>query len=310
MDTNQPAAGSPLSGPAQAPTAPATQPQPGAAPKTKYTLSQGIREALSALKTNLGAIVLALLISVGVSAIAFFVLAVVALGSLNRASLDTFSPSTFTGTLLVAMAIYIVLYACISAFVASMTAFAIADGADGKKGSISQYIQSSLQRIGRVITTSLLVFAVIIGPYFLLALVLFASITHRNQEIGGFNGLVILLMIAGLVWMIIAALRYGLAILVAIFEPDVPVTKTLGRSQQLLQNGGQWFLVKGVLLITLIYIVLAALTGGLATTSTSDYGSNSHSPASFVLNLFGLFIGILAQAVLVMLYRNRKAVRG
>jgi hypothetical protein len=109
------------------------------------------------------------------------------------------------------------------------------------------------------------------------------------------------LLLVSLIWAVIAFLRFGLMPLVGLFEPEVPVRKTLSRSKFLLMKGGQWFLVKGMLVMLFIYIVLAAATNS----SVQELSNSNNIAIQVVLGVFGL----LAEAVLVLLYRNRRAVK-
>jgi uncharacterized integral membrane protein len=67
-------------------------------------------------------------------------------------------------------------------------------------------------------------------------------------------------------------------------------------------KGGQWFLVKGFLLLLLLVIVLA-----IATHKNLSELMNSNNIA---INIVLIIASIIVNGVLVMLYHNRKIVRG
>ncbi len=109
-------------------------------------------------------------------------------------------------------------------------------------------------------------------------------------------------MLVVVMWIYIALIRFALTPYVALFEPDIPITKTLGRSKHLLVKGGQWFLIKGFLLLLLGLIILAVATGqDLPELMDSD---------NIAFNIFLIIVSVIVNGGLVMLYHNRKIVRG
>ena len=187
----------------------------------------------------------------------------------------------------------------VSAFIIAATSMAVADGAEGRKTSFFTTLVKAFKVVPRILGANLLVFAVSIAPIILLTALAFA--------LGGAGGgalMNIILILGGLgsmAWILIAMLRYALAPYVALFEPDVPVTQTLKRSKALLIGGGQWFIVKGILLIFLVAIILGAFTGKPVT----EVESSSNPIVIIIL----ILLNVLVEGALVMLYLNRKAVK-
>lgn len=271
----------------------------------KYKLFQGIKDAVQSIKNNfktvLGSILVAILLTVAIVALAVVLFGSALLGEMGQ----VFSPTITGGSLLVSLLVIIVAGSLISALINIFMALSISDGADARKTTINDVFVRSQKLLWRVLKVNILIFVVVLAPILVIALLSLLSIIGGADRAAdpALSILFILLGISSVVWVIVAALRYSLAPLVAIFEPGVPVKKTLGRSRHLLLEGGQWFLVKAIGLMILVSIVLSAITGGNQSGGLDD-GSN---PLGDVISYA---LGIIFTGVLVMLYRNRKSVRG
>jgi len=110
----------------------------------------------------------------------------------------------------------------------------------------------------------------------------------------------ILLAVAAIVWIIVITVRCSLAPFVAIFEPEVPILKTLSRSRHLLQKGGQWFVCKGILL---------ALGLSILTSLVSGNPGDRSGTMDVIETIISVILSIASVGVMTMLYRNRRAAR-
>jgi hypothetical protein len=178
---------------------------------------------------------------------------------------------------------------------------ALYDGAERRKRPVGAIISTSFSKLPRVLVASLLFGLVTFWPLLLLVAAPLLLLASSHTGSGVFLAIPILALFA-IAWVYIALIRFALTPFVALFEQDVPVLKTLGRSKHLLQKGGQWFLLKGLLLLILIAIIAAIATG--TTVQKLNQSDN------LGLNIFMVVVDMFANSVLVMLYRNRKIVRG
>jgi hypothetical protein len=104
------------------------------------------------------------------------------------------------------------------------------------------------------------------------------------------------------VWVVVAFLRYWLAPYVALFETDIRLRNTLGRSKSLMYKGGQWFLVKSVLLTLAFGLVYAVIVELL--------GDNPPLAILILLIIVNVLVSFIAIGMYYALYRNRVAVKG
>ena len=270
-----------------------------------YTLRLSISETIDAIKKNLttvaGSILVAILLTIAVSA-AF---ALIVGSSLLATMSDGFNPAAFGVGFIILVLLAVVAFALISAFINIFISLSVNDGADGKKSTIGDVFKRSQKYVIRVIKTEILLAVVVGAPLILSAAFNLTQLGNSRsfESVVAYSGLMFFAVIAGTIWAIIALLRYCLAPIVAIFEPKVPVKQTLARSKHLMEKGGQWFVVKFIGLCLLILIVLSILFS--SEQNYQGYGQNDNS----FMDLLNSLLGIFGTAMLVMLYRNRKAVR-
>jgi hypothetical protein len=277
------------------------------APKAveNYTLRLSIKETIDAIKKNLttvaGSILIAILLTIAVSA----VFALIVGSSLLVTMSDGFNPAAFGLGFIVIVLLAVAAFALISAFINIFISLSVNDGADGKKTTIGDVFKRSQKHVIRVIKTEILLALVVAAPLILPAAFSLTQLGNSRSLEGvvAYSGLMFLAVIAGIVWAVIALLRYCLAPIVVIFEPNVPVKQTLARSKHLMEKGGQWFVVKFVGLCLLILIVLSILFS--PEQSSQGYGQNDSSFVDLISSLLSIF----GTGMLVMLYRNRKVVR-
>ena len=212
------------------------------------------------------------------------------------------------GILVVFYIITVILLSITNALFVSMLALCIRDGLDGHRGNVMATIKEMLHKLLRVVLTNALTSVVTYGPLVIGLIIMvgvflaavFSGIGGKSFNIGG---LIVssLLVIAGGLWSILATVRFVLAPYVALFEPQVSVWHTLGRSRTLLRKGGEWFLIKGFLLMLLVYGLVAIITG-----NTLKEAINSNSVIVIIINIL---TSLLVYGGLYTLYRNRVAVK-
>lgn len=103
---------------------------------------------------------------------------------------------------------------------------------------------------------------------------------------------------------IILFFRYALVPIIAFFEPNRSYLQLLSRSYFLLRGGGQWFLFKLVALNVGVAVLFLVVLRNIPTYFEMDSGGAAIATALLIVG-----IQIIATAVLVVLYLNRKAVR-
>ncbi len=280
---------------------PATQPMPSTPAQGKYRVFRSLMDTIHAIANNAATYFLALAVSYAVAVVTLLLVTLiikkVLVGEFGLLFAST--PKLLT-VLFGSLILYTLWHAFGGTLVMNTTALALYDGADGRKSSIGATIGTSFKRIGRVIMANVLFTLLTIWPIvliFFLPIILFTGgVDPGTSLLLGF-----ILMLVSLVWAYIALIRFALAPYIALFEPEIPVTKTLARSKRLLIKGGQWFLVKGILLLIACSVVVALTTGQDILELTDS--------STIVGNLLYVIVSILANGSLVMLYRNRRAIR-
>ncbi len=270
----------------------------------KYRVWRAVFDMIGAAKRNAASVTAALAISavaiIGsvlaatVLAISFVLTQITLVGSTDPLStLLTLMIAAYVGGFLVT--------AVVGAISLNTTSLALYAGAEGHKTPVGRTMAHAFRAIPRVIGAMVLTGLVVIGPL-LISMLLSFGITAGGRG-SGLTGLVVVTSIAGVAWAIVAMLRFALAPYVALFEPEIPIVKTLSRSQHLLIKGGQWFIFKGYLLLLLVTVALVLMSGASSFEEFEQNGSIAGSIGSLLL------INI-ATGVMAMLYRNRRTVRG
>lgn len=289
-----------------------TQPSPVAAkptqdnnnnvviPKQKYKVFQSLADMFSALKSNMVGFILVFVVSV---------VMLFAIGLLSTI-IGAFIVGLFTkGNLILSLIVIYLTIAVLSSLTTALyigaQSVSIRDGHMRHKSNVLQVVMFSIKNAPRMTLAYLLTVSAIYGPMILgLILVIFLGLSgvYRGSSalisLGG-----PLLVLVGSVWGLIAIFRFALAPYVALFEPDVPVTKTLGRSQYLLAKGGQWFLLKGLLFTFVLFVVLGLASGS---ENLNEFVNTRDAITSGIFIVLSIFIN----GSMTMLYLNRKAVKG
>jgi len=271
------------------------------APK-KYPVFKALTDAVNAIRNNAKTFALTIIISFVVAAVSLFLISLAAGIILVGGTGTNFnSTSKLVVVIIGALLVYTVWFALANAFVLSATSLAVYDGSDNIKSSVRRTLSVSRARFRRVAAASILYVLLAIWP--VVIIIITPLVLLLTGHLGGNSSVLFVpvLILIAIAWEYIAIIRYALTPYVALFEPEIPVTKTLGRSKYLLQFGGQWFLVKGFLLLIGLCIILALIT------HRSLY-QLTNSNSAFIDIVF-ILVSIIINAVLVMLYRNRKIVR-
>lgn len=288
------------------PTSPPSPVKTGAQPK-KYTIRRSLADFGRALRKNWRAFTLSVL-AAAVLATAGAYLAIF-IDSLLP-SYNFFKPHNPSAVLvflsgILDIALLIAWSSFVSAFLLTTTAHALRDGLRGHPSNIGALLQQNLPRIPRVAIASAMATTIIFGPLLLIVPLTLVDVVISAEHLG--TGLLLALLnvlvgVIGVVWVIITMLRLALVQQVAAFEPELSYRRILQRSSFLLREGGQWFLIKGAVLLLLLCTLLSALLKHsiLADTSTPS------TPGTIVFYL----LNTLAISLLTMLYLNRVAVRG
>jgi len=268
---------------------------------TKYRLFRAIADTFRAIRRNPVAFVLSI---VGSYVFAVGVVVLIALLTVTLVmtiiNLDSQSGRTIFITLTILG--YVLLNSVLQALLLAVPSLALYDGAEGRKSRFGTLFKTGIKRMWRVAVASALLWLVAIVPILIAIVLSFTFVFSAGSSSSTISLLLTpILSIASVVVMTVLLLRFSLAPYVALFEPEVPIRKTLGRSKQLLLKGGQWFLLKGVLLVFAVLLILSAATGLKA--------EELKNTSNITANVVALLIWILANGVVVMLYRNRRMVK-
>lgn len=282
-------------------------PQKATTATGKYRVFEAINDAVHAITRNFKTFVGVAALSYGISFALMLGLALT-LAMSGQVTPNYTSIAVAIGATAVLFVVMLIVSLLIYTLVLTTTSIAVMDGGEGRTRTIKQTITLALPRLGRV-ALALVVQALIIGgPLIILALVAIAASMVLPDVLVFLLGA--LLYVAISVWMIVATLRYALIPYVALFEPDVRMRALPGRSFHLVKDGGQWFVFKGILLLFLAAIILSLITGQGAWQMQSGGGADDVLLLSLISLLANILLTVLMNAVLVMLYRNRRAVRG
>lgn len=269
----------------------------------KYKVFRAVGDTFKSIRNNTATFLFTVIVSYIVATVSLILVSLIISKFLYGESGMLFASTPKLLTVLIgSLVLYTAWYAFAGAFILATTSLAINDGSENRKNTLSATLSNGISKMVRVVLADILFILVAFWP---VVLIIFVPIILLTSGGAGSKNLLILLpilMLVAIIWIYLALIRFALAPFVALFEPDVPITKTLGRSNHLLQKGGQWFLLKGFLLVILILIILAVATGQSLPELMDSNGAIS--------NVFFIFITVIANGALVMLYRNRKSVRG
>jgi len=112
--------------------------------------------------------------------------------------------------------------------------------------------------------------------------------------------IIILIITLVTIWVLYAATRLAILPLVALFESDLPILRTVKRTSTLMKGYGQIFFVQLIVLFLLVNIAVSILL-------TSIF---SEGFANLLSALVSLAMGLIMSGIMVLLYRNRRDVIG
>lgn len=142
----------------------------------------------------------------------------------------------------------------VSAFILGSMVIPLDDN-EADEPTVVPVLRSAFQQSYQVLGANLRIATVLYWPFVLLCVlpaVLLAKTSFGSNMIAIFP----IIFLCCVIWTCYAYLRYGLAPLVPLFEPDIPSKLVFSRSDELLRHGGRMFLLK----IIGIFFALAIIT--------------------------------------------------
>lgn len=201
-----------------------------------------------------------------------------------------------------ACAVLAVLYLWVAAFVTNLMSIAIMNGANRKKHrSLRGTARQSLRYASRVSGAWVGLLALIFLPICLGAAGILAYIKLYGISPDGLIELAPRALAAGVAWIFIVLMNFGLIAQVALFEPQVSLVKTFKRSYQLVKARGRIFLLLGYTLLAL------AAAAGLKLAAAVEAITMLNQWIAYGVIL--LAISVFGNAMLVSLYRKRRLAR-
>ncbi len=202
----------------------------------------------------------------------------------------------------IALGVLIVLSSWIAAFLLNIMSLAMMDGANRKvHRSLRRTVRVGLQRASRVASAWLTFAAVLVGPPAYAALSAMFIVHEKNIQESDFMQVLPYGIIAAITWAIFILMQYGLVPWVALFAPEVRLRDIFGRSRNMLNKKGHLFILFGLGLLA------GVLTGyyQLCAAIQAAIGLDKH----MVFSIGAIAVAIIANGVMVMLYRKRKLAR-
>jgi hypothetical protein len=179
-----------------------------------------------------------------------------------------------------------------------MMSVAVMDGATRKvRRSVRSTVRTSLRQAGRVSSAWLLFGTIIAVPLAVGAAGSYAYLHSHAVSIDMLLGDLTKAVIVALAWLIYAIMQYGLVPYIALFEPELPLSRTLRRSRQLVQRRGHLFLLFGYLLFG------ATLVAAFKLADIISLGQG------LLFAMLALTITLIANGTMVVFYRKRRLAR-
>jgi len=279
-------------------TPPATNPH---APR-KYRVFRAVADTARAIKYNfvafIAAVAMGLLALVILCALLGVLLTLLVFANWNG-HLD--AKVLMIGTLILILPVMLIQSLAGSLFI-GLVVRAVNDGVNRHKSRPLVLLKQSLRQLFRLVLVGLQFGLRVYGPLLLVVIVAVGILLVTTTDSTGLTILFILGQIATTVWILIAALRYILVTVVAVLEPELSITKAFKRSATLLGGAGQWFVIKSLLLMTAVGFILAFASALIPTGKASIGG--------WVFAAFAVAYIIFWWGMLVLLYLNRRAVKG
>ena len=302
--------------PTQADTQPAPPPQtqPAAPPQASsqsYRLFQALGDVTAAIQYNTGAFIGSIVVSWAIVIVLSFIFTLTFAAVPVELYQEPSTASSTAGQITTAMSVLsffvtltLLFGAVIGAVLTTVVALGLHSGMKKQKFTLKLIITSSFARIIRVSLANLLLSITVMVPFLLSLLLLSVIESNRTAPPVGigdsldFITYALPMALAGIAWAVYCFFRYSLAPYVAMFEPETPILKTLGRSRRLLSKGDTLFLLKGLLL----FLVAGTITTPIASSSNSDAVLGIHD---IITLLISVPISVYASGALFALYHKR-----
>jgi hypothetical protein len=265
-----------------------------------YGIRDAVKDAIAAIKYNARTIMAVAIVSI---VIALIVTVVTAVLGVTTAILTIVRSGRELPQILISFGVFylvlIITSSFLTAFVQSVIGIAIHDGANRKKSFVKETLRQGLQKTVRVALANMLFYLILATPLVIAivtSFVLFFAATNLWW-------LSILVIVVSLVATIPLVLRFTLIPVVALFEANVPV-RALVRRTNVLMAGGMGFAAKAFFLSILILAIVSIIA------PDGDEVEGTQFIILLISNILSLGISLFLYAVLVVFYRNRKAVKG
>lgn len=203
--------------------------------------------------------------------------------------------------LLVTFAVPAVLCSWVAAFLINLFSIALMDGAKRKRNqSVRRTVRHSLQAASRTANAWFMIIALLaIVP--VACLVLSSLYLRADGSRAAITTIMPYTVLVCAAWCVYVLAQYSLAPTVALFEPDLTLTKVLGRSRHLVKRRGRIFTIVTYLLtaagITAVYLLANQLQTSL------------HIDQAALVSVGSLAAILGAHGLFVMLYRKSKLAR-
>ena len=267
----------------------------------KYKVFSAIREVFTSITRNPLNTLVPIVLGVVVSAVIAILLAI-AFAALGLVSGNDAFPLSFLVQAIVLAVIGYLAQVVVQTGFTNTYMLALRGSYNGEEQPFSVYLKNGFRLFWRAFAATALYVLGVVGPLLAVAVIGLVMALSGLQPSNVSNIILYIGGFVGLIWMFMAILRFSLSVQVAIFEPETSLLKVLRRSSHLMRGGGQWFIVKAVILLLVVSLVVSVVTGnGFSTAGAQE----PNIIGSLLLGLLTPFV----YGVTTMLYRNRVAVR-
>ena len=267
-----------------------------------YGVIMALKDAVGAIKANLTGVSVMMVIGffstlIGFVAVVFVLMAFVFAGAAGVE--QGLSATGIVPMLLLAMAVTILVAILPTSFSMSIVGLAVNDGADGKKSQVLPTISAGIRRMLRVVAAITLSALISMLP----AVVAMVLIFIFSALLPDLSLVFFLLALVAIVAGPLLTIRLLIMPVVALLE-DTPIRGLYSRTRHLMKDGGSIFVLRFMGLFFVTAIILSFVFP-----SESELEQTS-TLTSYIVGIVGAVFYMVFGAVLIMFYRNRKAVRG
>lgn len=242
-----------------------------------------------------------------VSLVLGYAFAATALNLLLQTYIAATEIAAFTGVSIIILyslvsTFYAVAAALLVVFITNMSSLSLFHGASRKYyRSLRSTIHQSLTVTGRVTGAWITFLALLFVPIGLAALGLLIWVYQTRPIVPDLLPWLVLATVIVSSWLITIAINYTLAPYVALFEPEVPLSQTFGRSRQLVRRRGRMFLLG--MHIALILSLVTAYVASMVIAHVTPIASGIIMALTVPVLLLGF------NGTLVAFYRKRRLAR-